>query len=87
MISITTETARLLQKDYGIQPEVTYELFRIGALTEQSCRNMLIKYEYFKNIEPKEKRRIKTKIADRYCVSVESVEKLTCKKFTNNVLK
>ena len=86
MINVKTETARLLLKDYKIEPEVTYELFRIGALSEQSCRNMLIQNEYKQKEQPKERRRIKANIADRYCVSVELVEKITCKKITNNIL-
>jgi len=85
MISVKTETARLLLKDYKIEPDITYELFRIGALSEQGCRDILIKNEFKIKSRPKQKRIVKHQIADRYCVSVDLVEKITCKKSIENM--
>lgn len=83
MISIKTETARVLLRDYRIEPDTTYELFRIGALSEQGCRDMLIKEEYKRKVQPKQKRIIKHKLADQFCISIDLVEKITCKKSIN----
>ena len=79
MTDIRAGIARLLKDEFQIDTDVTLALFENGTLTDKACRDTLIKYEYKKKVEPKEKMRLKNKLADKYCVSVELVRKITQK--------
>jgi hypothetical protein len=79
MTNIKAETAKLLESEFNISKETTEEMFRKGVLNEQSCRNVLIKEEYKRKAQPKEKIRVRNRIAERYCISVKLVEKLVLK--------
>lgn len=76
MIKIREATAKLLKEEFQIEPEVTEILFARGILSEYNCRNVLIKKEYKDKAQPKEKNRLKNKLAENYCVSVFLVEKI-----------
>ena len=77
MTDIKAETTKLLKSEYGIDPAVTALLFDKGLLFLPACRNVLIREEYKNRSQPKEKMRVRNKIADRYCISVKLVEKIT----------
>lgn len=76
MINIKAETARHLRDEFNIDSNVTALLFDNGALSMQACRNMLIREEYRKKACSKERQRVKGCIAERYCISIKSVEKI-----------
>jgi hypothetical protein len=76
MINVREATAKHLQEDFNISPEVTERLFNEGLLTFKPCRDVLLKREYLKKAQPKEKQRIKERIANAYCVSVDLVRKI-----------
>jgi hypothetical protein len=76
MILVRNGTATILQTEFSIPAEVTAVLFEKGILSEKSCRDLLIKIEYKEKAAPKEKQRLKNKLADKYCISVELVEKI-----------
>jgi hypothetical protein len=76
MILVRNGTATILQAEFSIPAEVTAVLFEKGILSDKSCRDMLIKIEYKEKAIPKEKQRLKNKLADKYCISVELVEKI-----------
>jgi hypothetical protein len=76
MTDIRKETARLLKVEYGISEETTAELFERRILFEPAIRNALIRGEYLRKAKPKEKNILKSKLADKYCVSFASIEKI-----------
>ena len=76
MIEIRSCTAKLLKDQFEIEPNVTELMFENGLLVDHVCRNVLIKAEYSSTVEPTGKQRLKGKIADKYCISVELVEKI-----------
>jgi len=77
IINIKVSVKKLLKEKYNIDPEVTDEMFRQGVLKEYNCRDMLIRDEFLKKAEPREKQRLRNKLAEKYCVSVKTVEKVT----------
>ena len=79
MTNIKAETAKLLRDEFNVDPNVTALLFDKGVLSIPACRDMLIKEEYRRKLQPKERNRLKTKLADKYCVSVSLVEKAVLK--------
>lgn len=76
MTNIRQATARLLRDDFQINESVTAMLFERGILQEPSAKKVLIRDEYIKLARPKEKQRLRSKLADKYCVSVSLVEKI-----------
>ena len=76
MTDIKAGIAKLLQDDFQIERGTTERLFENGILNMQNCRNVLIKNEYKKKVQPKEKQRVKGKIALKYCISVDLVRKI-----------
>jgi len=84
MIDIRKETAKHLKDEFNIDPNVTALLFDKGVLSIGACRDMLIRVDYQRKAQHGEKQRLKGKIAERYCVSIDTIEKIVCKKFTNN---
>jgi hypothetical protein len=77
MTDIKAGIVKHLNDEFNIDPNVTALLFDKGVLSFCACRDLLIREEYRRKAEPKEKRRLKNKIADKYCISVELVEKIT----------
>jgi hypothetical protein len=76
MTNIKTETAKLLKNERQIEPEDTEWLFNNGLLQDQHCRDTLIRDEYKKKAKPKEKQLLKGRLAEKYCVSIELIEKI-----------
>ena len=79
MTDIRSGISKLLNDEFQIAESITAELFERGILNEYSCRNVLIKKEYQDKARPKERQRVKGKIAERYCVSIKLVEKILSK--------
>ena len=74
MINIERETALRLEKE-GVKRELTFRLFSLGLITDQSAKRYLIIDEYKKESpEHGERNHTKDKIADEYCVSSKTVE-------------
>lgn len=81
MIDIKSETAKHLREEFNIDPNVTALLFDKGILSYCSCRDMLIREEYRRKAEPKERNRLKEKLAEDFCLSFISIEKILGKKW------
>ena len=79
IINIRVSVKKLLKEKYNIAPEVTDEMFKSGILKEYNCRDMLIIEEYKRLARPKERNRVKLSIAEKYCISFASVEKILSK--------
>lgn len=76
MIDIKKDTERLLKSEYGISETITRELFESGILHEHIVKRVLIRLEYKRKIKPKQKQFVKINIAEKYCVSAKTVEKI-----------
>ena len=79
MVNIRFNTAKYLKANYGIGEILTEILFEKGILQEHHMRDVLINDEFKKKIQPKEKRVLRNKIAEKYCMSTDSVKKITLK--------
>ena len=76
MSRVRTNMARLLFDNFKVDPRITEVLFEVGILTDKAARDALIKDEYLKGIEPREKERLKNKLADKYCLSLPMIKKI-----------
>lgn len=74
MIDVKNETAKRLKDK--VPEETVFELFSVGLITEGSAKRFLIADDFEKS-NPKrgEKSTVKNKLADRYCVSADTVDK------------
>ena len=79
MIDIKAGIAKLLLEEYNIDKETTCQLFDRGILNFKECRDLLIRTEYSKKAEPKERNCLKYKLAESYCISMSLVEKVVLK--------
>jgi hypothetical protein len=75
MILVKNGIAKFLMDEFHISPQTTGILFDKGILTDKACRDVLIKMEYVEKTRPKEKLRLRNKLAEKYCVSVSLIEK------------
>jgi hypothetical protein len=75
MIDIKERTKKHLKKNYDIEENVTQALFDSGILEVHNCRRVLIVEEYNNKVEISGKQMLKNFLADRFCVSLSSVEK------------
>ncbi len=80
MTKLRTEAAKLLKEYFNIEPDVAEVMFDNGFLNELKVRDALIRLEYNKKLEPKEKIRLREKLARKYCVSISLVEKIVLTK-------
>lgn len=80
MINIRANTAKLLKEEFNIEESVTARLFEKGILQEQLVKKVLVRDEYRKNARPKERNRLKGRLAEKYFISVALVEKIVAKK-------
>jgi len=78
IINIKVSVKKLFKQKYNIDPEVTEQLFNSGVLKEYNCRDMLIINEFKEKAKPKEKQILRGRLADKYCVSLKTIEKITC---------
>ena len=77
IINIKVSVKKLFKEKYNIDPEITDEMFKSGILKEYNCRDMLIRDEFMRKSQPREKQRLRNRLAEKYCVSVKTVEKVT----------
>lgn len=78
IINIRVSVKKLLKEKYNIDPELTDQMFDNGILKEHVCRDVLIINEFKQKAQPREKQRLRNKLAEKYCVSVKTIEKITC---------
>ncbi len=74
MIDIMAMTTRVLREELHIDEETTRALFDIGVMNEYTCKKMLIRREWERSMISR-KTDLKYHLADRYCVSVSTVER------------
>jgi hypothetical protein len=67
-------TAKLLKDEMDIPEEETRALFEIGLLEPHVCKKVLIRAEWNSAGDVK-KTDLKYELADKYCVSVSTIEK------------
>ena len=80
MINIRVCTARLLKDRFQIEEKTTEILFNEGILQAHVCRNVLIRNEFNEKVQVSGKQELKYNIADRFCVSEATVEKIIAKR-------
>lgn len=80
MINIEKETAERLEKE-GVRKELTFRLFSLGLINDQTAKRFLI-IDTYKKAEPErgEKNYTRDIIADDFCVSFKTVKLYTAKK-------
>jgi hypothetical protein len=78
IINIKVSVKKLLKEKYNIDPELTDQMFNSGILKEHICRDVLIINEYKQKAQPKEKQKLRSQLAEKYCLSIKSIEKITC---------
>jgi len=74
-MNIQLEMAAYIKSEYAISQEVTLSMFDNEMLTEHQSRKVLIRNEYLKLSKKLRLTEIKEKLADKYCLSVSSIEK------------
>jgi hypothetical protein len=79
IINIKVNIINHFKENYQIDPKITEKLYDEGILSYKTCRDLLLRNEYQKEVEPKMRNRIKLKLAEKYCVSFASVEKIISK--------
>ena len=78
MIDIREHTATLLKRDLDIPSEVTGTLFDLGLIDERNAIRVLIKDEYIGYlVGNRSKTNIRIYLAERYCLSYSTIEKIT----------
>lgn len=75
MISIKDKIVELAKQKADIPEDATRALFDIGLLEEHTCRKVLIREEYATKAVTKKKTNLKIALAEKYCVSLSTVEK------------
>jgi hypothetical protein len=76
IVQIRISTAKLLKDNFQIDPKITESMFNKGILANQGCRDALIRNEYKQKVEPGEKQRLRSRLAEKYCISISLVEKI-----------
>jgi hypothetical protein len=73
---IKEETSLLLREKFGLSEAMTLILFDAGLFREDIARRVLIREEYHSRCDREPKTGLKWELADRYAVSVSTVEKI-----------
>ena len=74
-MDLRTKTASMIKRRYGIPKEITMALFDDELLTEHQCKKILIRDEFLNASTKLKLTELKLSMADRYCVSISTVEK------------
>ena len=74
-MDIITQTADLIEKNYQLPKEVTIAMFDDGLLTEHQCKKVLIRDEFINSSTKFENMKLKKSLAERYSVSLSTIEK------------
>lgn len=75
MIDIKKKTAELINQNIDLSEEATQALFDIGLLECHTCKKVLIRQEFHERSRSKMKEEIKMDLADKYCVSLSTINK------------
>lgn len=76
-MDIKAGTANLIEKNYQLPKEVTMAMFDDGLLTEHQCKKILIRDEFVNSSTRLGNMDLKKALAEKYSVSLSSVEKYT----------
>ena len=76
MIDVREGTAKMLEEDFQVDPQITESLFAFGFLDESACRNELIKRDFQDTSKHEPKVNAISRLSDKYCVSESLVEKV-----------
>jgi len=77
MINIRKRTAKMLEEDFKIEPQLTETLFDFGILDEKTCRDKLIQQDFQRITINRRITDARITLAEKYCVSYSTVEKVT----------
>lgn len=75
MTNVRESTAKMLEEDFQVDPQITESLFDFGFLDVAACRNELIKREFHQIGKRETKTNAKLRLSDKYCVSYSLVDK------------
>jgi len=75
MIDIQAIVSKVLQANYGITKDITESMFSDGILDEYVCKKFIIREEWNQKAGFVSRTDLKIQLADKYCVSVSTVEK------------
>lgn len=74
-MDIKNKTVQLIKNNYQLSTEITLSMFDQGLLTEHQCKKVLIRDEFVNSSTKFENMNLKKSLADKYCVSLSTVEK------------
>ena len=75
MMDLRKKTAELIKKHIDIPEDSILLLFEMGFLEEHVCKKILIREEYYSKYRTRKKTELKIVLAEKYCVSIHSLEK------------
>jgi hypothetical protein len=74
LIDLKKETAKRLSDGLGMDENLTFRLFTDGLIDERTAKKFLVRDEYQKINPPNgQKNEVKVNLADKFCVSFETV--------------
>lgn len=76
MINIRNKTATILKQNFNIDPSLTEMLFDVGLIRDDIARRFVIREEYLAKSRSLRKTDLKISLAQKYCVSFSTVEKI-----------
>lgn len=76
MIDIRHRTAVLLKRDFGIEMDVTELLFDCGLLREDLARRYCVRDDFNGRARTRMKTELKIALAEKYSLSLSTVEKI-----------
>jgi len=74
-MNIREKTAVIVQRNLNIDPSVTEALFDIGLIREDVAKKFVIREEYFDRSHTHKKTDLKIALAEKYNVSLSTIEK------------
>ena len=72
-------TARFVSENFGISTAITEVMFDTGLFREDVAKRVLIRDEYQQKMNNGNRTDLKWALAEKYAVSVSTVEKCLCK--------
>ena len=76
MIDIRICTADLIERDFNLPAPITEAMFDLSLIEERNAIHVLIQDEYLHLIHRHRKTDIKIILADKYCLSYSTIEKI-----------
>lgn len=75
-MKIRDETAQYVAENFAIPPEVTEVLFDVGLFREDLAKRVIIREQYFARSSSEKKSNVKEDLAQKFCTSVSTIEKI-----------